>query len=326
MTAAQEEHQRLDTTMRGRVPVFEVIEEARIWLFFQPMRNLYGTYERRGDAAGIMINSQHPLSLQRFTAAHEYGHHVLGHAGSADDVDRIYRGDRQSMQEVAAQAFAGEFLMPIQLVNYTVRAMGFRFQRQHIPPRWIYQLALELGVSYTAVLTQLVGQGKISRDAGRRLRRLSPHEIKAGLAGAEPADSWADVWLLDEAQEGRQIVSRLRDEIHVRLAETPSTGYVWDLVDPAAGVVELVADRFESAPGSDALIGAEGVRHLWLRVVAPGSARIRMELRRPWQTDARPVRTFQATLEALAPLTGDVAEGATVDQKKGVIDDFRAAA
>ena len=81
MTAAQEEHQRLGTTMHERVPVFDVIEDARIWLFFQPMRTLYGAYERHGDAAGIIINSQHPLSLQRFTAGHEYGHHVLGPRG-----------------------------------------------------------------------------------------------------------------------------------------------------------------------------------------------------------------------------------------------------
>jgi Zn-dependent peptidase ImmA (M78 family)/predicted secreted protein len=327
MKAAQEEHQRLGTKMHSRVPVFDVIEDARIWLVFQPMRNLYGAYERRGDAAGIMINSQHPLSLQRFTAGHEYGHHVLGHEASADDEERIYRGDRQSMQEVAAQAFAGEFLMPVQLVNYTLRTMGLTGRQPAMTPRQIYQLGLDLGVSYNAVVTQLVGQRKLTIDAGRRLRTLSPLDIKTGLAGVRPANSWADVWLLDEAQEGRQILSRLRDEIHVRLPETPSTGYVWIVVDPAAGLVEMVADRFESANGDDDdRIGGAGVRHLWLRVVAPGSGRLRLELRRPWQADARPVRSFEATLDALALLTGDVAEGVTTDQRQGVIDDFQATA
>jgi inhibitor of cysteine peptidase len=112
----------------------------------------------------------------------------------------------------------------------------------------------------------------------------------------------------------------------VRLPETPSTGYVWDLVDPAAGVVEVVDDRFETADDDDERIGADGVRHVWLRVVAPGSGRLRLELRRPWQADVRPVRTFEATVDALAPLTGDVTEGVTTDQKKGVIKDFQAAA
>ncbi|HVB14006.1 MAG TPA: protease inhibitor I42 family protein [Candidatus Dormibacteraeota bacterium] len=322
MKAAQEEHQRLGTSMRERVPVFDVIEDARIWLFFQPMRTLYGAYDRHGEAAGIIINSQHPLSLQRFTAGHEYGHHVLGHEASADDEERIYRRDRQSMLEVAAQAFAGEFLMPIQLVNYSLRAMELPVQYPAMTSSQIYQLALELGVSYAAVVTQLVGQRKLSIDGGRRLRRLSPLDVKTGLAGDKPADSWADVWLLDEAQDGRQIVSRLRDEIHVRLPETPSTGYVWDLVDPAAGVVEVVADRFENPYGREH-IGAGGVRHIWLRVATPGSGRIRLELRRPWQADSPPVRTFQTALDALAPITGDVTAGVASGQKKGVIDDFR---
>lgn len=326
MRAAQEEHQRIGTSMHERVPVFDVIEDARIWLIFQPMRNLYGAYERQGDAAGIIINSQHPLTLQRFTAGHEYGHHVLGHDASIDDEEQIYRGDRRSMQEVAAQAFAGEFLMPIQLVNYTLRTMGLTGQRPDVTPSQIYQLALELGVSYSAVVTQLVGQRKLSIDAGRRLRKLSPLDIKTRLGGAKPAHSWADVWLLDEAQEGRQIISRLRDEIHVQLRETPSTGYVWDLVDPGAGVVELVDDRFETSDNDGEAIGADGNRHLWFRVVAPGSGRIRLELRRPWQPDARPVASFEATLDALAPLTGDVGEGATTDQKRGVIREFQATA
>ncbi len=323
MKAAQAEHGRLGTPMHERVAVFDVIEDARIWLFLQPMRTLYGAYERHGDAAGIIINSQHPLSLQRFTAAHEYGHHVLGHEASVDDEERIYRGDRQSMQEVAAQAFAGEFLMPIQLVNYTLGTMGLRVQHPAMTPSQIYQLALELGVSYSAVITQLVGQRKLPIQAGRRLRKLPPRDIKAGLVGDKPAYPWADVWLLGEVQEGRQIVSRLRDEIHVRLPETPSTGYVWDIVDFPDGVVEVVADRFETIESHEQ-IGVAGVRHVWLRVVASGSGRIRLEMRRPWQADTLPARTFQATLQALAPITVDVTEGVTSDQKRGVIAEFQA--
>jgi inhibitor of cysteine peptidase len=158
------------------------------------------------------------------------------------------------------------------------------------------------------------------------LRKQSPLDIKTGLAGVKPAHSWADVWLLDEAQEGRQILARLRDEIHVRLPETPSTGYVWGLVDPAPDVVEVVVDQFEDADEDPETIGSIGIRHLWLRVVAPGFGRLRLELRRPWQVNVEPVRSFQATLQALAPLTGEVTEGATTDQKSGVIRDFQATA
>jgi Zn-dependent peptidase ImmA (M78 family) len=106
--AAQREHQRIGTEFTRRVQIFDVIEDERIWLLFQRLRNLYGAYERYDVAAGIIVNSQHPLTLQRYTAAHEYGHHALGHAASADDETRIYRRS-QDPREVAAQAFAGEF-------------------------------------------------------------------------------------------------------------------------------------------------------------------------------------------------------------------------
>jgi predicted secreted protein len=265
------------------------------------------------------------MSLQRFTAAHEYGHHLLGHRASVDDEEQINGGHNQVLQEVAAQAFAGAFLMPIQLVNYTLRTMGVTGQRPNLSPRQIYQLALELGVSYSAAITVLVGQKKITPEAGRRLRHLSPLAIKTGLVGEKPEDSWADVWLLDEAQEGREFIARLRDEVHVTLPETPSSGYVWQVVDSAPRVLDLVEDRFEP-PGDADKIGSDGLRHLWFRVTAPGIGRIRLEKRRPWLTESQPTAAFEANLAAIAPITGDADDGLTDEQKQGVIDDFRTVA
>jgi Zn-dependent peptidase ImmA (M78 family)/predicted secreted protein len=322
---AAEEHERLGSSMRERIEIFDIIEDARIWLLFKPLRELYGAYERYQGAAGIIINAQHPMSLQRFTAAHEYGHHLLGHRASADDEEQINGGRNQVLQEVAAQAFAGAFLMPIQLVNYTLRTMGVTGQRPNLSPRQIYQLALELGVSYSAAITVLVGQKKISPEAGRRLRHLSPLAIKTGLVGEKPEDSWADVWLLDEAQEGREFIARLRDEVHVTLPEIPSSGYVWQVVDPAPSVLALVEDRFEPQGDADQF-GSDGLRHLWFRVTAPGTGRIRLEKRRPWLTESQPTAAFEATLAAIAPITGDADDGLTDEQKQGVIDDFRTVA
>jgi Zn-dependent peptidase ImmA (M78 family)/predicted secreted protein len=314
--AAQREHQRLRTEFMSRVEIFDVIENERIWLLFQRLRNLYGAYKRYGDAAGIIVNSQHPLTLQRYSAAHEYGHHVLGHAASADDETRISRRSHDP-QEVAAQAFAGEFLMPLQLVNYTLRTMGLFGRNLPLTSRQVYQLALELGVSYGAVVTQFVGQHKLTVSAGHRLRRESPLDVKTRLAGFRPADSWADVWFLDEAQEGRQFSPRLRDEVHVMLAETPSTGYVWQLVDTAPALLTVIDDRFEMT-NSD-VIGGSGTRHFAFRVTGAGMSRIRLEKRRPWQQDGKTSAAFEATLRATAPLTGDVEDGLSEDQKQAVL-------
>jgi Zn-dependent peptidase ImmA (M78 family)/predicted secreted protein len=320
--AAQQEHQRLETEFHTRVEIFDVIEEARIWLFFRRMRGLYGAYQRYGETTGIIINALHPLSLQRYTAAHEYGHHVLGHEASVDDEHLIFSrsGD---LREVAAQAFAGEFLMPLQLVNYTLRTMGLSGKKLPLTARQVYQLALELGVSYSAAVTQLVGQHKLTRATGDQLRRRSPLAVKTSVGGAKPADPWADVWLLDESQEGRQFSPRLRDEIHISLAEVPSTGYVWQLTDAAPSVLALIQDEFEMDHAN--VIGASGTRHLAFRVARAGASRIRLEKRRPWQPDGQAPATFEANVRAIAPITGDANDGLSEDQRRAVLATGRAA-
>jgi len=256
--------------------------------------------------------------LQRFTAAHEYGHHVLGHAASADDESRMTRRAHDP-QEVAAQAFAGEFLMPLQFVNYTLRMMGHSGSHLALNSRQVYQTALELGVSYGAAVTQLVGQHKISVSAGQRLRKESPLALKTNLGGVKPADPWADVWLLDESQEGKELSPRLRDEIHITLQETPSTGYVWNLVDVPTGALALIDDQFESFDDGEGAMGSAGVRHLAFRVASAGLSRIRLEKRRPWQAGGPAIATFEASVSATAPLTGDADDGLAEDQKKAVL-------
>jgi len=319
--AAQREHQRLGTDFTNRVEIFDVIGNERIWLLFQRFGNLYGAYQRYGDATGIVVNSQHPRSLQRYTAAHEYGHHVLGHTVSADDETRIHRRS-QDPREIAAQAFAGEFLMPLQLVNYTLRTMGLSGKYLPLTSLQVYQFGLELGISYSAAVTQLVGQYKLTVAAGQQLRRESPLAVKTRLVGVRPADSRADVWLLDDSQEGRRFSPQLRDEIHVMLAETPSTGYVWQLIDGAPSVLSLIDDQFET---DDDAIGATGTRHVGFRVASAGASRIRLEKRRPWQQDGETSATFEATVTATDPLTGDTEDGAGEDVKRELAASVRAA-
>ena len=318
--AAQQQHQRMASTMRERVDVFGAIQEERIWLFFNRLGNLFGAYKRDGATAGIVINAQHPLSLQRFTGAHEFGHHVLGHQASADDEDRIYSRSNV-LQEVAAQAFAGEFLLPIQLTNYTLKTMGLGGKGVHLSATDVYQFALELGVSYSAAVTQLVGQKKLSISEGRRLRDERPKAIKVELGGDRPKNSWADVWLLDQTQEGRELLPRVRDEIHVTLPETPSTGYVWQIDDAAGEVLELVNDRFDDDDDDEEIVGATGTRHLLFRVTHPGYGQIRLTRGRPWLERAATESVFAATIDAAPPLTGSAEEGLIESQKLAVLED-----
>src|SRR5205807_5330684 len=86
---AQHEHLRLHTPLDRPIDIFKIIASADVWLMFQPLSRLFGAYERVNSSAGILINSNHPVALQRSTAAHEYGHHVLGHASHFDAEEQI---------------------------------------------------------------------------------------------------------------------------------------------------------------------------------------------------------------------------------------------
>lgn len=103
------------------VPVNLIARARGIEVVFQPVKNdeedVSGFYFRDGDRRVIGVNSNHPLARQRFTIAHELGHHVL-HDSEGLHLDQAFRlrDSRSSMAidpgEIAANKFAAELLMP----------------------------------------------------------------------------------------------------------------------------------------------------------------------------------------------------------------------
>lgn len=65
----------------------------------------------------ITVNENHHPNRQRFTIAHELGHYVLGH-GSKEDV--LYRNGESDPDEIEANAFAAEILMPKGVIHHLV--------------------------------------------------------------------------------------------------------------------------------------------------------------------------------------------------------------
>jgi predicted secreted protein len=285
---------------------------------FQPLGRLFGAYERVGPTAGILINSNHPVSLQRFTAAHEYGHYVLGHESQLDEEEQIEHSGRTD-GEIAAQAFAADFLMPLQLVNLTLRDLGFSIKPAQLSALDVYRLALEFGASYAATINQLVALKKLDHRHALSLRKRQPITIKEELGGFRPRHSWADIWLLDDSQVGRKIAPRLDDEVHVILPETPSTGYLWvwnesKELNGQVGV-ELIRQLFE-APNVDQseIVGDAGRRHFVFSVTRLGFHTLKLVMTRPWRSDE--VETvFEAHLDAQPRATGASDHGLAEEQK-----------
>jgi Zn-dependent peptidase ImmA (M78 family) len=87
--------------------------------------NICGFAARYGDLYMIAVNSSHPVTRQRFTAAHELGH-CLCHL-ERGEVRGFFSctGDllvSESLFERQANAFASELLMPRVLVKRIIRA------------------------------------------------------------------------------------------------------------------------------------------------------------------------------------------------------------
>jgi Zn-dependent peptidase ImmA (M78 family)/predicted secreted protein len=316
--AAMRAMARMEQDPAEPVDVFSVIENDRVWLMFQPLDNLYGFYDREGDTAGIAINSGHPLSLQRFTAAHEYGHHRLRHARSVDGAEDINgSGPDLPVQEVEAQAFAADFLMPPQLVNRAISRLSLSSTPTAMD---IYQLSLEIGSSYRATISQLHNMHLIDDPLAEELRRLKPIDLKVELSGGErPENSRADVWLLTDGLVSRQLYLRLGDEVHLRLPEIPTGGYRWHWeVEGGAEGMELLADGYEQRSALAAgRIGARRNRHLWLRATAPARGHLKARLTRSWEGDqSQALDEIRVPLRVMEPRSGGEGVGVSRRQRR----------
>jgi Zn-dependent peptidase ImmA (M78 family)/predicted secreted protein len=297
------------------VDVFGCVEREQVWLMFQPLDSLYGAY-RRHETPGIVIHNGHPTRLQRFTAAHELGHHLLGHEISIDSQEEVENAAAAlPAQEVEAQAFAATFLMPVQLVNRGLARIGLKRRPEQLDPGQAYRLSLELGASYTATVTQMHALERISAANARALHQQHPIDIKTDLAlGHRPANARADVWPLAREDDGRTVWVSPEDEVHIRLNETPTTGYRWRLADLAEDVT-LVGDERVERGEDERVYGATRTRHVWWRALAPADTAVAAELARSFDPDGIAER-FQVALHVVANPIGDAEQGVSRRQLK----------
>lgn len=79
----------------------------------------------------IGINEKHPLSLQRYTIGHEFGHFVNGHKHEdnkfIEDESRYF--DHHFQQEREADSFSGELLMPKNFLEQDLLVIGIDLKK-----------------------------------------------------------------------------------------------------------------------------------------------------------------------------------------------------
>ena len=287
--AALAAHQRYGIDRTKRVEVFDVLRHVAGEVFFRPLKRICGAYlPSRNAPPGVLINSNLPLSRQRYTAAHEFGHLFLNHStASVDEMTGVSLEERTnwSDEENIAEAFAAFFLMPPGLVESSLREL----QISTLTPETAYLLSLKMGTSYRATVNQLQTLKKLTAAQGKEFRKVPPKQIKNEIS--EHVASRHDVWVLDEHWNGQKVFPAAQDAIVLQLREIPTSGYIWTWNHDPEGL-SMVADRFVDEPSS--AIGGERVRELVLEVESGfRPEQIELERRQPWDPGSEPSAQFR---------------------------------
>lgn len=289
MLAAAHAHRDFAVPLDQPIDVFSVIEQEGILLAFEPFPNLSGAYiVERGTQRGIVVNANHPQARQRYTAAHELGHHRLGHGTSVDpEVEPLSRWGSRSLpdNEKVAEAFAAWFLMPRRLVSHCLAGLGLDRPESADDA---YQLALRLGTSYEATVRHLPNLRFATRGATNEWLRVAPARLKERAGGAwVPTNLRSDLFAIKGRDNGTRLIVRPGDRLLCAFPEIPSSGYTWESRTVPEGF-ELLDDFYEAIEDSPEVAGAAATRVFAYGVTGasvPVDSILELRKARPWNAE-----------------------------------------
>jgi len=283
----------------GAIDVTALIVGSSLQLQFRPLEKLLGACVSERGTVGVLVNSERPHALQRFTAAHELGHACLDHQIMTDRSVGSWAAERTDFREVAADSFASELLMPKWLIKMHAKRLGWNSQDLS-SPSLAYQLALRLGVSFEAIRIGLLGQQLIPETARHQLQTSTPKELKLSLLqGTKLLDPWADAWQLQTQDTGGHYSGGPNDLLVIDLQEPAASGYRWDLSAAEGCGFEVRSDEFSpSTSTTDATVGAPNTRRITFAPPADSSEILELHLRRSWSGELHPEAAFRIRFDS----------------------------
>jgi Zn-dependent peptidase ImmA (M78 family) len=304
----------------GNIDVFGAALREKLTLLLRPLGGLLGAYIP-DPMPGVLVTTRRPLSIQRFTAAHELGHYRMKHRPSLDDesilrrmaMTTVARSSDPDFQEVEADAFAVAFLMPKWLISWHCQRQGW-VARDLARPAVAYQLSLRLGTSYEAVSWTLQRLNLISSLAGNALRAVEPRQLKVELlVDHRPVDYRGDVWLLTERDADTRIDGSRNDHFVLRLNERSNGGYLWNIDQLRDSGFAIISDNRENP--DPAGIGGPVVRHVTAGTEAAARGQVSLNESRPWQPTS-PISRMTLKYD----FTGPEAEGLSRAERRQLLE------
>ena len=274
----------IENGQRSNIDVFGSILKRDAVLLFRPLENLLGACLEGG---GIIVSTNRPLSVQRFTGSHEFGHLELNHNIhiSLDGEEILsYQPFGGDLVELEANAFAGEFLLPKWLFALHAKRQGWA-ARHLEDPLIVYQMSLRLGASYEATTRALARHQIISEGSATDLRAVTPKASKQKLLGKHMPDNfYRDVWLITSKDEGQVFEGQRDDIFFFRVNEKSGAGYLWNFEDLKKMGFNVISDEHKG--DTDETVGSFGEREVHADKPEKLRGKLDFVQCRPWQPDA----------------------------------------
>lgn len=280
----------------NRVDVFAAFAAKDIPLLLRPLDGLLGAYLKE-PSPGVIVSTKRPLSVQRFTAAHELGHFVLDHNPSLDDEGLLRRtpfSGRPSydLQELEADAFASTLLLPMWLFREYMRRYGWT-RSDFEKPEVVYQLALRAGASYEATCFALKQHRAIDDHVCQQLLDSTRKSLKQRLLQGHTPENWyPDVWLLTERDSGAPVLGSRGDFVQFQLLEHSNGGFLWDVSTLANAGFQIISDAYQSQ-AQEVRVGATATRTITARSTVVRLGHVTLAESRPWLAQGQPLHEFE---------------------------------
>jgi predicted secreted protein len=219
------------------------------------------------------------------------GHAVLEHKPSLDSGDVLRRaasdiegaspaGFASRLQEIEADAFAGEFLLPSWLIVHHAKTQSWSAADLGTP-NIAYQLSLRCGTSYGATVRALLRNQIINGNQSAAALDVKPKLIKRTIRRRDEWSSpWSDTWLLSErdiTQDGLPITAG--DLVGVQLPQNAGSGFLQRPQLPYPSELTPIADWTDV---DETTVGQPGLKTFVLRAEAQGPVKFAFSHGRPW--------------------------------------------
>lgn len=227
------------------VCVYDLAQNFDVEVRFVDVPSLEGMYWK-GSAPTIILPSERPSGRQRFSCAHELGHHVFSHGTKVDEFVAAQTQHRtKDAKEFLADCFAGFLLMPKTAVlkGFSARGLDCR----SCSAKNIFRVACWLGVGYSTLIYHLQASlGVLPHLRANELLRMTPKAIRSSLLGNTVSETLV---LVDELWDGRPVDVQVGDLLLVA-GKTNSEG-------------KVLRPRGEIRSGKVFVATAPGIGKLW---------------------------------------------------------------